>query len=117
MIGRLAVRQPWIFSRTKKLAAGKSSPAGECMECDLPVNLPETGLRFLDFLSRYQPQEFYLSRARLFFAYFCDNLKWGNYLKNLINREQDLQGIEKVWKTFFSEHHEPREALKTPVGF
>ena len=97
MVGRGAVRQPWIFAAARKLQAG-SSPA--------EVNIEETGELFLDFLARFQPQEFHLSRARRFFAYFCDNLKWGNYLKNLLNREESLAGIERVWQGYFAEHRE-----------
>jgi hypothetical protein len=60
----------------------------------------------LDLLAQYQPPEFYLSRARRFFSYFCDNLKWGNYVKTLLNREQNLEGIAKAWQGYFAEHGE-----------
>jgi len=85
MVGRAAVRQPWIFAREKAA---------------VPL-LEETGLRFLELLARWQPPEFYISRARRFFGFYCDNLKWGNYLKNLINREDSLSGIEKIWREYF----------------
>ena len=91
MIGRLAVRCPWVFSEAKKVTVTISA-----------VIIKETGLRFLELLSRYQPPEFHVSRARRFFHYFCDNLKWGNYVKNLINRETGLLGIEQVWCDYFS---------------
>ena len=64
----------------------------------------ETGLRFLELLAVYQPPQFHISRARIFFSYFCDNLKWGNFLKNQINRETGLAGIERVWKNHFEEN-------------
>jgi tRNA-dihydrouridine synthase len=94
MIGRLAVRKPWIFAQARALEAGipATSP-----------NIEETGLKFLEFLTKYQPPEFHLSRARRFFSYFCDNLKWGNYLKNELNRQPDLPGIEKAWQKYFAE--------------
>ena len=97
MIGRLAVRRPWIFGETKKAndtIFGGKQVTGAFLE--------ETGLRFLELLARYQPREFHLSRARRFFSYFCDNLKWANHVKNLLNRERDLAGIERVWKAHFS---------------
>jgi tRNA-dihydrouridine synthase len=102
MIGRLAVRRPWVF------AEAKSIPGTEKVT---DIFLEETGLRFLELLSRYQPPEFHLSRARRFFSYFCDNLKWGNYLKNLLNRETSLAGIERAWRRYFSESIE-EESLK-----
>jgi len=92
MIGRLAVRQPWVFAEVHS-GTGQETPA--------PV-LEETGCRFLELLSLYQPPEFHVSRAKRFFDYFCDNLKWGNYVKNLIHRESSLPGIEKAWRAYFS---------------
>ena len=89
MIGRLAIRQPWIFHSKRDLKT---------------IDLEETGLRFLELIRRYQPPEFHISRTRRFFHYFCDNLKWGTHAKNLLNREEDLAGIEKTWRRFFAEN-------------
>jgi tRNA-dihydrouridine synthase len=117
MVGRAAVRQPWIFARARRagaesgvrLAPGQVS--GQAQE-QVPAEtlskpngafLEETGLRFLELLSRYQPPEFHLSRARRFFGFFCDNLKWGNYLKTKINRGEDLAGIGRIWAAYFTE--------------
>ena len=98
MIGRLAIRKPWIFEEIRRIQA-----AGEVVPASLAINLEETGLRFLELLSRYQPPEFHISRARRFFGYFCDNLKWGTHVKNLLNRETELSGIERAWRGYFAE--------------
>jgi tRNA-dihydrouridine synthase len=93
MVGRAAVRMPWIFAEARnreKLAGG--------------VDVEETGLRFLELLARHQPPEFHISRARRFFSYFCDNITWAHYLKTALNRETTLAGIERVWRGYFSEH-------------
>ena len=108
MIGRLAVRCPWVFAEVREDLTPRRKDAEENRRIsnnsafsvslrDDRYLLEETGLKFLELLARYQPAEFHLSRARLFFSYFCDNLKWGNYLKNLLNRETSLGGIERVW--------------------
>jgi tRNA-dihydrouridine synthase len=97
MIGRLAVRKPWIFAQARALEAGNPAPSPD---------IEETGLKFLELLAKYQPPEFHISRARRFFSYFCDNLKWGNYLKVQLNREPDLAGIEQAWQKYFAEHGE-----------
>jgi tRNA-dihydrouridine synthase len=102
MVGRAAVRQPWIFARARQFEAGTALP--EMPSKPGGAFLEETGLHFLELLSRYQPPEFHLSRARRFFSFFCDNLKWGNYLKTKINREKDLAGIERVWTACFTEY-------------
>jgi tRNA-dihydrouridine synthase len=95
MVGRAAVQQPWIFAQARKEAEIENT--GQSI---IP-NLEETGLRFLELLTKYQPPEFYISRARRFFSFYCNNLKWGTYLKNQLNREETLSGIEKVWREFF----------------
>ena len=92
MVGRAAVRQPWIFAQARKW--GQDPP---------PIpSLEETGLRFLELLARWQPPDFHISRARRFFGFFCDNLKWGNYVKNLLNREKNLSGMESAWRGHFA---------------
>ncbi|MDR2543738.1 MAG: tRNA-dihydrouridine synthase family protein [Treponema sp.] len=90
MVGRAAVKMPWIFAQAKNNE-------------EFTPNIEETGLRFLELLALYQPPEFHISRARRFFGFFCDNLLWGNYLKNLLNREESLTGIKRVWQEFFAE--------------
>jgi tRNA-dihydrouridine synthase len=96
MAGRAAVKMPWIF------AQARSNAFTVCPHAQPP--LEKTGLRFLDLLTRYQPEEFLVSRAKRFFGFFCDNLKWGTYLKNQINREETLAGIENVWVAYFKEN-------------
>jgi tRNA-dihydrouridine synthase len=93
MVGRAAVRQPWIFA--------------EAREKVIDTDLEEIGGRFLELLGRWQPPEFHISRARRFFALFCDNLKWGNYVKNLLNREETLSGVERAWRDYFKENPLP----------
>ena len=92
MVGRAAVRQPWIFSEA--LNNGQSP---------IDKNLEKIGLRFLELLAIHQPPEFHVSRAKRFFGFFCDNLKWGTYLKNQLNRENTLLGLEKIWQKHFIE--------------
>jgi len=131
MVGRAAVRQPWIFAQGKGSGdaegARRSRVLNLCGSAGAQENAPvcgirresfslsggrivedsqqslflETGLKFIEFLARWQPPEFHISRARRFFGFFCDNLKWGNYLKNQLNREETLLGMEKVWRGHF----------------
>jgi tRNA-dihydrouridine synthase len=92
MVGRLAVRCPWVFAQARCLEQGGSFPA---------IDLEDLSMRFLDLLVKYQPPEFHRSRARRFFSYFCDNFTWATYLKNLLNREPDLSGMAQVLNSFF----------------
>ena len=99
MTGRAAVVQPWIFASARKIESGGVGQKET-------HNIEGIGLRFLELLSRYQPPDFHVSRARRFFGYFCGNLKWGTFLKNQLNREHTLSGIERIWRGYFSEHEE-----------
>jgi tRNA-dihydrouridine synthase len=98
MVGRAAVRAPWLFASAKNAAPDLSGG----------IDVEELGLRFLDLLSRYQPPEFHGARARRFFAYFCDNLTWGTFMKNLLNRETDPGGLARAWSAYFRERPEER---------
>jgi len=97
MVGRQAVRTPWLFAQARGLL-----PPGTRLD------LEALGLRFLDLLVRYQPPEFHLSRARRFFSYFCDNLTWATHVKNLLNRETSLSGMAARYSAFFQACPEER---------
>jgi len=109
MVGRAAVRMPWIFADARKsialsdVAEFTANHTNQREKKKDEKAIPEIGLRFIELLSRYQPPEFHISRAKRFFGFFCDNLKWGTYLKNLINREETLFGVEKAWRKYFAE--------------
>jgi tRNA-dihydrouridine synthase len=114
MVGRGAVRRPWIFAEARRRPLGtepaagtEQAPAGT--EPAKFVNLEETALRFLELLARHQPPEFHKSRARRFFAYYCDNLTWAHLVKTLLNRETELSGMARVLTGYFREHPEDRE--------
>ena len=109
MVGRAAIRQPWIFAQAKKLMSNEqlamSNDAEDVRRREQSL-IFETGLKFIELLARWQPPEFHISRARRFFGFFCDNLKWGNYMKNLLNREETLSGMERVWREHFNNNEE-----------
>jgi tRNA-dihydrouridine synthase len=135
MAGRAAVRAPWLFARARRMAAaGTDAEAATAAETggsagppaadrrtispgtgkpapdeNITLDLEETALRFLDLLSRHQPPEFHLSRARRFFRYYCDNFIWAEYLRNLVNREASLGGIAGVIRDYCKKHPEERE--------
>jgi tRNA-dihydrouridine synthase len=100
MAGRLLVREPWAFAAA---LSGRTAPPSGSTPADRHVFLEETGLRFLEQLARYQPPEFHLSRARRFFRYYCGNVTWAEHLRNTINREESLAGIERVWREYFTQ--------------
>ena len=108
MVGRAAVRHPWIFAEAQELSKEPLAETRRRRERreEESFNIEEVGLRFIELLAEHQPVEFHISRAKRFFGFFCDNLKWGNYLKNKINKEETLSDVEKVWREYFTKDHE-----------
>jgi tRNA-dihydrouridine synthase len=117
MVGRLGVRSPWIFAEARHLERSAGiSPAQNSLELPAAIDLEELGLKFLDLLDRYQPPEFHQSRARRFFAYFCDNFTWATYLKTLLRRETELSAMAEVLTAYCREHPEERfHTLSIPM--
>lgn len=105
MIGRKAVQCPWIFKNIRKLFARNYSRDGEnkgAVDNTEPVNIRETGHEFLRILLTSQPEEFYLTRAKRFFFYFCDNLSFAHYIKMKIQNARSLGQISSLWDEYFS---------------
>ncbi len=118
MIGRLAVKCPWIFAAAKNSLSIQSADslhntadAANTGNVISSVNLEEIAFRYLDLLEKYQPAVFHKSRAHRFFQYYCGNMFWGNYLMTLIGREKELNAMRKILKDYFEEHPEERESL------
>lgn len=74
MVGRAAVRAPWIFARLR--AALDGDPAGGRG----PHDLLAAARAFHELLERHQPADFWLTRGKRFYAYFCTNMAYGNRL-------------------------------------
>lgn len=107
MVGRAAVRMPWIF------AAARDAENG-CKSLSETIDLEAVALRFLDLLAKHQPPEFYETRARRFFHYFCDNLKWAHHVRTLVNRETELGAMASVLRAHFAQNPEERFLRPSP---
>lgn len=103
MIGREAVRRPWIFALIR----------GQQLNPDfnIQVNLEEIGLRMLALIRTLLPKNFHLSRSRRFFFYYCDNLKFGHHIRYAIQNALDIDGVEALFRGYFAES--PGERIKT----
>lgn len=95
MIGREAVRQPWIFAVIKS----KDSDPNYSYCADIL----ETGLKMLDLIIKMLPEAYYLSRAKRFFYYFCDNLSFGHHIRYAIQNALSLEQIKTLWLSYFIE--------------
>ena len=106
MVGRLAVKCPWIFAQ----ARAKNDEEFRKM---LPsrVDMEDVACRYLDLLEKFQPREFHKTRAQRFFLYYCDNFVWGNYLKTLLGRETGFAKMKEVLGNYFNEHPQEKEVF------
>lgn len=97
MIGREAVRKPWIFKEILKHSLDGASYEDEM------VNLLDVSHVFLQNLIKWQPEEFQLLRAKRFFSFFCDNFMFSHYIKTKILNSVSLDRIEENIATYLEE--------------
>jgi tRNA-dihydrouridine synthase len=124
MIGRGAVCRPWIFARLR--AAEVASAAAQSQGLHKLPDLPETeqgretarsldlqalGRRELELIASLLPEEFHLSRARRFFFYLCDNLRFGYRLKMHMQEAPELEDISRMWAHYFERNPDEREII------
>lgn len=95
MLGREAVRRPWIFA----LIRGLEKDPDFRMTVDV-AGTAETALRLME---KHLPQEFHISRARRFFYYYCDNLSFAHHVRWRIQNAPDLAAIRTVLVEYFEE--------------
>jgi len=106
MVGRYAVQKPWIFYEFSKgiLKNGTSEDKEEKNEIDLL----KTAALFLEFLREEQPEEFYITRAQRFFAFFCDNFTFAHHIKTKVLNCKRLEDMIFSLKLYFEEVPEDR---------
>ncbi len=107
MIGRAAVQKPWLFgdiagqlaqaSAVQVTAAQDGADAG----AQSKIDAIELVSMFIDNLVECQPEEFWLSRAQRFFAYFCKNFSFANYLFTQVNNAKNLPSMKAEFESYF----------------
>ncbi len=102
MIGRAAIRMPWIFRMIKEFDSDSK---------EFTVDLYDTYKRFVENLRIYQHEDFWPSRLKKFSVYFFYNLAFGNYLKNQIYHLRDFNEIDGIIRQYFEDNRP--EQVKT----
>ncbi|MCQ2613835.1 MAG: tRNA-dihydrouridine synthase family protein [Treponemataceae bacterium] len=99
MIGRAAAQKPWIFAEIARARGLMGHDRMQVPAGELPVDLFEVAEQFTEDLQKFQPPEFYDSRARRFFSFFLDNFMYSHFLKtkvlNTKIREEQLAAIKE----------------------
>lgn len=96
MIGREAVRKPWIFAILNEI------------KCEEKIDLLEVAKIFMKNLIEYQPPEFQLLRAKRFFSLFCDNFQFSHYIRTQLLNVKVFDDILPILITYFEDVHDDR---------
>jgi tRNA-dihydrouridine synthase B len=96
MIGRAAIKSPWIFSYLR----GRSSNPAHTERIDLLRALA----RFHELLEEHQPEDFWLSRARRFHSYFFGNFRFGHRIGARLARATDYRQAKQAAQEFCHDH-------------
>ena len=97
MIARMAAQKPWIFSEITKHLNGEDKKQDS-------VDCQALALEFIDDVLKYQPPEFYKTRLQRFFAYFCQNFKFGHYFQTqMLNAKSVEESRERVIAYFLKQ--------------
>ncbi|MCQ2580047.1 MAG: tRNA-dihydrouridine synthase family protein [Treponemataceae bacterium] len=96
MIGRAAVQKPWLFGVLSQKLQGIIPEE----KSEQTVDSMELVKEFLVNLKECQPEDFWMTRAARFFAYFCNNFGFAHYLFTQINNAKDLDGMEQAFSAY-----------------
>lgn len=95
MIGREAVRRPWIFRLLRAEIEGDAP-------CP-PQDRQAIGLRFLDLVEEMLPEAWRLQTSRRFFSYFCEPLSFSHHIKFGIMNRPSLSAMREALIEYFEQ--------------
>jgi len=95
MIGREAVRRPWIF----ELIRGKEGSPDFSLEVDLRA----AAFRMLELIEARLVEDFRLTRAQRFFFYYADNFSYAHYIKWKLVNAESLGAMRRELDSYFEE--------------
>lgn len=96
MIGRAAATCPWIFTKLK----------GNLQE--RKVDLLEVALKFIDYVEKMLPPEFYKTRLQRFFTYYTENVSFNHYLKTRLLNAGDINKMREELTAYFTKQESER---------
>ncbi len=96
MMGRGAITRPWIFSQISR----------QFVKPVQALDRLAIAKRFHQLLELRQPKDFWLSRAKRFYAYYCLSLNFGNRLSGAIGNLKDYREIENLVEAYLAKSKE-----------
>jgi tRNA-dihydrouridine synthase B len=94
MIGRAAVKSPWIFRLAGDLLDGKSGA--------IEVNLRDIFIRTLEYIKILLPERLHKSRSHRFSYYFTQNAIYGHELFTKIRKVSCIDKIKEIVEDYYT---------------
>ncbi|MDD3981254.1 MAG: tRNA-dihydrouridine synthase family protein [Spirochaetales bacterium] len=91
MIGREAVRKPWIFALLRASLASGS------------IDRMAVGLRFIALAELYLPEAWRLESARRFFSYYCEQFSFAHHVKYKTMNSPNLGAMAETFAAYFDQ--------------
>ncbi len=101
MIGRAAVRSPWIFKACGEIAAEKKS--------EMVIKTEEIYRETLTNIAAFLPEHLHKSRGHRFCFYFCGNFKFSHDLFTKIRKNESIADMIKTIDEYLYKMPEERE--------
>lgn len=105
MIGREAVKRPWVFN---ELACSSMFESETKKAPPASIDVYETALVFLSDLEECQPREFFKTRSQRFFTYYCDNVLFAQHLRTELLNSASLEQVRERLACYFEQVPEDR---------
>jgi tRNA-dihydrouridine synthase len=124
MIGRAAVKKPWIFAEIRE-ETGLKSDSGNTISAgpdgirnnifivrngngEKQIDLLQIALSYIDFVQQYQPEEFWKTRLQRFFMYYCTNFSFAHYAQTQMLNAPDIESSVQRITDYFRKVPEDR---------
>ena len=105
MIGRGAVRAPWLFAYLDRKFRDTTY--------EHHVDLHDVLNRYHALLEAYQPEEFLATRARRFYPYFFSNYRFGTRVGAHLAQMKDYSAARAAAEQYVAEHGDESEYVET----
>jgi len=108
MLGREAVRRPWIFATLRaELSGTPLSGAGQQLDrlsvAGQQLDRLSVALRFLELDAAFLPEKWQLETARRFFDYYCEPLSFAHHIKYKTMNSPSLGAMRSTLEEYFAQ--------------
>ncbi|MCE1196832.1 tRNA-dihydrouridine synthase family protein [bacterium] len=107
MLGREAVRRPWIFAVLRAELSGAEPLAGRPIDrlsvAGQPLDRLAVALRFLELDAAFLPEKWQLETARRFFDYYCEPLSFAHHIKYRTMNSPSLGAMRSTLEEYFGQ--------------